>query len=159
MEVVDVNNPELGVWQVVVKGYHVEVGNSPDGGAQIASIVSDLKLNEPMDNGKHPYLPNMQTSETPPLGDYLEHYVTFGPETSLGAGDHIYLYNEWNQLIGDYTGNSLAKQCVLVKTKFLKIILDSDNDQSRGYGYSISKIEHVPYGVLQVLFPPYKKGD
>ena len=59
----------------------------------------------------------------------------------------------------DYTGNSLANQCVLVKTKFLKIILDSDNDQSQGYGYSISKIEHVPYGVLQVLFPPYKKGD
>lgn len=57
---------------------------------------------------KYPYLPNMQTSETLPLGDYLEHYVTFGPETSLGAGDHIYLYNEWNQLIGDYTGNSLA---------------------------------------------------
>ena len=46
-----------------------------------------------------------------------------------------------------------------VKTKFLKIILDSDNDQSQGYGYVISKIEHVPYGVLQGLFPPYKKGD
>ena len=159
VEVVDVDNPPLGVWQVVVKGYRVEVGNSSDGGAQIASIVSDLKLNEPTDNGKHPYFPNMQTSEIVPLGDYLEHYVTFGPETSLGAGDHIYLYDEWDHLIGDYMGNSLANQRILVKTKFLKIILDSDNDQSQGYGYSISKIEHVPYGVLQVLFPPYKKGD
>ena len=45
-----------------------------------------------------------------------------------------------------------------VKTRFLKIILDSDNDNNQDYGYSISKIEHVPYGSLQVLFPPYKKG-
>ena len=160
VEVVDVDNPPLGVWQVVVKGYQVWVGNSSDRRAQIASIVSDLKLNEPTDNGKHPYLPNMQTSEIIPLGDYLEHYVTFGPETSLGAGDHIYLYDGWNHLIGNYMGNELAGKRILVKTKFLKIILDSDNDDSQGYGYSISKIEHVPYGVLQVLFPPYKKkGD
>jgi subtilisin family serine protease len=159
VEVVDVENPPLGVWQVVVKGYRVEVGNSSDGGAQIASIVSDLKLHEPMNSGPSPYASNVQTSEIIPLGDYLEHYVTFGPETSLGIGDHIYLYDGWGHLIGDYMGNSLANQRILVKTKFLKIILDSDNDQSQGYGYSISKIEHVPYGVLQVLFPPYKKGD
>ncbi len=160
VEVVDVDNPPLGVWQVVVKGYQVWVGNSSDRRAQIASIVSDLKLNEPTDNDKHPYAPNMQTSEIVPLGDYLEHYVTFGPETSLGAGDHIYLYDAWNHLIGNFMGNELAGKKILVKTKFLKIILDSDNDQSQGYGYSISKIEHVPYGILQVLFPPYKKkGD
>jgi len=159
VEVVDVEKPPLGVWQVVVKGYRVETGNNSDRRAQIASIVSDLKLNEPTNNGKHPYLPNMQTSEIVPLGDYLEHYVTFGQETSLGAGDHIYLYDGWNYLIGNYMGNELAGKRILVKTKFLKIILDSDNDQSQGWGYSISKIEHVPYGVLQVLFPPYKKGD
>ena len=159
VEVVDVDNPPLGIWQVVVRGYRVEAGNSADGRAQIASIVSDLKLNKPTSNRKHPYLPNMQTSEIIPLGDYLEHYVTFGPETSLGAGDHIYLYDGWNHLIGDYMGNELAGKRILVKTKFLKIILDSDNDQSQGYGYAISKIEHVPYGVLQVLFPPYEKGD
>ncbi|MBR3070975.1 S8 family serine peptidase [Fibrobacter sp.] len=160
VEVVDVDNPPLGVWQVVVKGYQVWVGNSSDRRAQIASIVSDLKLNEPTDNGKHPYLPNMQTSEIIPLGDYLEHYVTFGPETFLGAGDHIYLYDGRNRLIGNYMGNELAGKRILVKTRFLKIILDSDNDDSQGYGYSISKIEHVPYGILQVLFPPYKKkGD
>lgn len=158
VEVVDVDNPSLGVWQVVVKGFRVEVGNSADGGAQIASIVSNLKLNEPTSNDNHPYLPNIQTSEIIPLGDYLEHYITFGPETSLGEGDHIYLYDVWDHLIGDYTGNSLANQRINVKTRFLKIILDSDNDNSQGYGYSISKIEHVPYGVLQVLFPPYKKG-
>ena len=167
VEVVDVDNPSLGVWQVVVKGYRVEVGNSSDGMAQIASIVSDLKLNEPTDNGKHPYAPNVQTAEIRDLVDScghaegcLEYYVTFGPETSLGAGDHIYLYDGWNRLIGDYTGNSLANQRIFVKTRFLKIILDSDNDQSQGYGYSISNIEGVSYGVLRVLFPPYKKkGD
>ena len=56
-------------------------------------------------------------------------------------------------------GNSLANKRVIVKTRFLKIILFSNDDNSQGWGYSISKIEHVPYGVLQVLFPPYKKGD
>ena len=71
----------------------------------------------------------------------------------------FYLFDEWDNLIGDYTGNSLANQRVIVKTRFLKIILFSNDDDSQGWGYSISKIEHVPYGVLQVLFPPYKKGD
>ena len=88
----------------------------------------------------------------------MEHYVTFGPETSLGEGDHIYLYDGWNRLIGDYTGNGLANKRILVTTRFLRVILDSDNDKSQGWGYSISNTEHIPYGVLQVLFPPYKKG-
>jgi hypothetical protein len=52
----------------------------------------------------------------------------------------------------------MANQRILVHTRYLKIILDSDNDNSQGYGDSISKIEHIPYGVLQVMFPPYKKG-
>ena len=85
--------------------------------------------------------------------------MTFSSETSLGQGDHIYLYDERNHLIGDYVGNSLANRRVIVKTRFLKIILFSNDDDSQGWGYSISKVEHVPYGVLQVLFPPYKKGD
>ena len=165
VEVVDVDNPESGTWQVVVKGYRVETGNSPDGRAQIASIVSDFPLIEATGNGNHPYAANTQTSEITDLEKgcnqiscYLENYITFGPETSLGEGDHIYLYDGWNRLIGDYTGNSLANKRILVTTRFLRIILDSNNDESQGWGYSISGIEHVPYGVLQVLFPPYKKG-
>ena len=165
VEVVDVDNPESGTWQVVVKGYRVETGNSPDGRAQIASIVSDFPLIEATGNGNHPYAANTQTSEIIDLEKgcnqiscYLENYITFGPETSLGEGDHIYLYDGWNRLIGDYTGNSLANKRILVTTRFLRIILDSNNDESQGWGYSISGIEHVPYGVLQVLFPPYKKG-
>jgi hypothetical protein len=160
VEVVDVDNPEPGLWQVVARGFRVETGNSPDGKAQIASIASDFELMDKMYNEEHPYGANAKMWEIRDLGGgFLEHYVTFSPETSLGVGDHIYLYDEWDNLIGDYMGNSLANQRVIVKTRFLKIILFSDNDQSQGYGYSISKIEHVPYGVLQVLFPPYKKGE
>ena len=166
VEVVDVDTPESGTWQIVVKGYRVETGNSPDGRAQIASIVSDYPLIETTNNGTHPYAANTQTSEIIDLEEgcnqtscYLENYVTFGPETFLGEGDHIFLYDGWNRLIGDYTGNSLASKRILVTTRFLRIVLDSNNDESQGWGYSISGIEHIPYGVLQILFPPYKKGE
>ncbi len=166
VEVVDVDNPESGLWQVVTKAYgRVEPGNSPDGKAQIASIVSDFELMDKMYNGEHPYEVSAKLWKVVDLDegylgneDCLEHYVTFSSETSLGQGDHIYLFDEWNNLIGDYVGNSLANQRVIVKTRFLKIILDSDDDNSQGFGYSISKVEHLSYGVLQVLFPPYKKG-
>ena len=161
VEVVDVDNPELGVWYVVAKGRDVKTGNSSDGKAQLASVVSDLELVDMLyDDTKHPYVPNAKMGVLMDLGDgYLEHLVTFGPETSLGSGDHIYLYDGWNQLIGDFTGNSLANRQVPVSTRYLKIILDSDDDDSQGWGYSITNVEHVPYGVLQVLFPPYKKGE
>jgi len=160
VEVVDVENPEPGLWQVVARGFKVETGNSPDGKAQIASIASDFELMDKMYNNEHPYEANAKMWEIRDLGDgFLEHYVTFSSETSLGQGDHIYLYDEWDNLIGDYMGNSLANQRIIVKTKFLKIILFSNDDQSQGWGYSISKVEHIPYGVLQVLFPPYKKGE
>ena len=154
------DNPEPGIWHVVAKGHDVKAGNSSDGKAQLASVVSDFELIDMLYDGRHPYVPNVRMGEFMDLGEgYLEHYVTFGPETFLGAGDHIYLYNEWNQLIGDFTGNSLANRRIIVNTRFLKIILDSDDDDSQGWGYSITNVEHVPYGVLQVLFPPYKKGD
>ena len=161
VEVVDVDNPELGVWYIVAKGRDVKTGNSSDGKAQLASVVSDLELVDMLyDDTKHPYAPNAKMGKFMDLGDgYLEHLVTFGPETSLGSGDHIYLYDGWNQLIGDFTGNSLANRQVPVSTRYLKIILDSDDDDSQGWGYSITNVEHIPYGVLQVLFPPYKKGE
>jgi hypothetical protein len=41
----------------------------------------------------------------------------------------------------------MANQRILVHTRYLKIILDSDNDNSQGYG------------VLQDMFPPYKKKE
>ncbi|MBR6379456.1 MAG: S8 family serine peptidase [Fibrobacter sp.] len=159
VEVVDVDNPEPGVWQVVCKGYRIETGNNIDSTAQVASIVSDYPLMAALDNGKHPYDANVRMSETYDLGDNLENYVTFGTATSLGAGDTIYLYDSWNRLIGSYTGNSLAGKRITVKSRYLKIVLDSNNDNSQGWGYSIAKIEHLSYGVLQTLFPPYKKRE
>ena len=163
VEVVDVDNPEMGVWQVVAKGVDVKSGNSPDGRAQFASIVSDFELIENLykEESPHPYPANAKITGVVDTGDdgCLEHYVTFSAATSLGAGDRIYLYDGKNRLIGTYTGNSLANQRILVQTRYLKIILFSNNDNSQGWGYSISKIEHIPYGVLQVMFPPYKKGD
>ena len=128
--------------------------------------ILHLKLMDKMYNGEHPYPANIKMWDIVDLdkdyledADCLEHYVTFGSETSLGQGDYIYLYDEHDDLIGNYVGKDLANQRVVVKTRFLKIILFSNDDNSQGWGYSISKIEHVPYGVLQVLFPPYKKGE
>ena len=161
VEVVDVDYPEPGVWQIVAKGYKVGAGsgNSPDGNAQIASIVSDYEMMGMVygEESPHPYAPNAKITGIVDLGDALEHYVTFSSQTSLGNGDHISLYDEFGRLIGAYTGNSLASKKVTVKTRFLKVVIDSDDDNSQGYGYSISKVEHLSYGVLQVLFPPYKK--
>jgi len=167
VEVVDVDNLEPGLWQVVTKAYgRVEPGNSPDGKAQIASIVSDFELMDKMYNGEHPYEVSAKLWKVVDLDegyleneDCLEHYVTFSSETSLGQGDHIYLFDEWDNLIGDYTGNSLANQRVIVKTRFLKIILFSNDDNNQGWGYFITNVEHIPYGVLQVMFPPYKRGE
>ena len=45
VEVVDVDNPEQGIWQVVVRGTAVREGNV-NGDAQLASIVSDFTLTE-----------------------------------------------------------------------------------------------------------------
>ena len=163
VEVVDVDNPEPGVWQIVAKGYKVDAGagNSSDGNAQIASIVSDFEMMGMVygEESLHPYAPNVKITGIVDLGDALEHYVTFSSQTSLGNGDLISLYDEFGRLIGTYTGNSLANKKVTVKTRFLKIIIDSDDDNSQGFGYSISKVEHLSYGVLQVLFPPYKKKE
>ena len=41
----------------------------------------------------------------------------------------------FSYLIGDYVGNSLANKRGIVKTRFLKIILFSNDDDSQGWGY------------------------
>ena len=106
VEVVDIKGDtegeliETGEWQVVVEGYKVKVGNSTDGFAQVASIVSDFKLEEPSCfNEEHPYLRNKGSSCVHELGDYLENYVTFDSRTYVAPGDWIYLYDASNRLI------------------------------------------------------------
>lgn len=155
VEVVDVEaetpdtDIETGEWQVVVEGYKVKVGNSADGFAQVASIVSDFKLEEPTCfKDVHPYLKNKTSSCVHELGDYLENYVTFDSRTFVAPYDRIYLYDGAGQLIGTYTGFELAGKTIAVKTKTLKVVLESNNDNQQGWGYSIDKVEHLPYDAL-----------
>ncbi len=158
IEVVDVEGDfeddliETGEWQVVVEGYNVVKGNSTDGFAQVASIVSDFKLEEPTCfKDDHPYLRKRSSSCVHPLGDYLENYVTFDSRTYVAPGDWIYLYDSANQLLGAYTGSELAGKTVTVGTKTLKIVLEGNDDNQQGWGYAIDKIEHMPYEVLYPL--------
>lgn len=157
VEVVDVesDNPgvllESGEWQVVVEGYKVKVGNGIDGFAQVASIVSDFKLEEPTcSENEHPYLKNKTSSCVHVLGDYLENYVTFDNRTYVAPNDRIYLYDGFNRLIGNYTGSELAGKTVTVRTNTLKVVLESNDDDQQGWGYVIEKVEHLTY---EVLFP------
>ena len=155
VEVVDVEGEtpdsdiEAGEWQVVVEGYKVKVGNSADGFAQVASIVSDFKLEEPTCfKDEHPYLRNKISSCVHELGDYLENYVTFDSRTSVAPYDRIYLYDGVNQLIGAYTGFELAGKTIAVKTKTLKVVLESNDDNQQGWGYAMDKVEHLSYDAL-----------
>ena len=165
VEVVDIEGDtegeliETGEWQVVVEGYKVKVGNSTDGFAQVASIVSDFKLEEPSCfNEEHPYLRNKGSSCVHELGDYLENYVTFDSRTYVAPGDWIYLYDASNRLIGTYTASELAGKTVTVGTNTLKVVLESNDDNLQGWGYAIENVEHLPY---EVLFPiinnPWRK--
>ena len=140
---------ETGEWQVVVEGYKVKIGNSADGFAQVASIVNDFKLEEPTCfKDEHPYLKNKISSCVHELGDYLENYVTFDKRTYIAPNDWIYLYDGANHLIGAYSGFELAGKTIAVKTKTLKVVLESNNDNQQGWGYAIDKVEHLPYDAL-----------
>ena len=161
VEVVDVEGAtedadiEAGVWQVVVEGYRVTTGNSEDGFAQVASIVSDFKLEESCMN-IHPYLRNSASSCSYDLGDNLENYVTFDSRTDV-SNDLIFLYDGKDRLIGAYTGSQLSGKKVTVRTRMLKVVLESNDDNQQGWGYRISKIEHLPYAaVVPMLHAPAK---
>lgn len=158
VEVVDVEGRfedellETGEWQVVVEGYKVVTGNSADGFAQVASIVSDFKLEEPTCfNDDHPYLKNKSSSCVHELGDYMENYVTFDSRTYVAPGDWIYLYDGAGKLISAYTGSELAGKTVTVGSNTLKVVLESNDDDQQGWGYAIEKVEHMSYEVLYPL--------
>ncbi len=128
------------------------MGNSTDGFAQVASIVSDFKLDEPSCfKDVHPYLKNKGSSCVHELGDYLEKYVTFDSRTYVAPGDWIYLFDSADKLIGAYTGYELAGKTVTVWTNALKVVLESNDDNQQGWGYAIDKVEHMPYEVLYPL--------
>jgi len=157
VEVVDVDNPEKGTWQVAVLGTHVEHGNSADGDAQMASIVSDFALGESGCQIAHPYAPLDNLVCEYHFGDNLENFVTFDPLTFVGSGDYIYLYDAADRLLGTYTGSDLAGKRIKVKSKKLKVILDTDNDGTEGWGFGIKRIEKTPVSILPMLFKATQK--
>lgn len=83
VEVVDVDNPEEGIWQVVVRGTMVREGNV-NGDMQAASIVSDVALAESSCRIVHPYKAQEHLECEYNLGDNLETFVTFDEKTFVG---------------------------------------------------------------------------
>lgn len=153
VEVVDVDNPESGIWQVVVMGTSITQGNGiSDKNAQVVSLASDVSLNDSICGVVSPYPPMSTLQCEYDLGDNLENYVIFGEEATLGSGDTIYIYDAKDKLLSKYTGSSLAGKRLTLRTNKLKIVLDSDNEDTRDFGYRIKKIESLPYTILPTLF-------
>ena len=159
VEVVDVENPERGTWQAVVRGTSIQEGNNSDGNARVATIVNDFALYESSCQIVHPYAPQSRLECEYALGSNLENFVTFGEKTFVGSGDSIALYNADNELLGIYTGNALAGKRIRVKSSKIKVILDSDNDGVQGYGFEISRIERIPNPFLPLLFQSTQKKN
>lgn len=157
VEVVDVDNPETGDWQVVVLGRSIQKGNNGDESAQIASLVSDSPLMESECQMMHPYNPQATYTCEYNFGDNLENFITFDTRTFAGSGDYIYLYDGNGNSLGVFTGSALAGKRIKTKTKKIKVELHSDNDGIQGWGFGVSKIEKTPFSILNMLFEATKK--
>lgn len=150
VEVVDVENPESGSWQVVVRGTRISEGNNANGDAQVASIVSDFELKQSQCQIMHGYSAQSRYVCDYPFEKQNANYITFAESTFVGSGDTISLYDDKNGLLGKYTGNSLAGQKFRVKATRFKVVLDSDNDGVQGWGFGVSKIESIPFAILNM---------
>lgn len=164
VEVVDVENPELGKWQVVVFGRSITDFNNASDNAQVASLVSDLDLKPDNKLGStyscavvNGYEPQTDYSCTQPLGNNIIYYVTFHDSTSLGDGDDIVLTDANGNTIGMYVGNELAGKTIKVKSSKLTVTLHSDNDKSQGWGFKITSIRSVNHAILKMPFEAIKK--
>ena len=157
VEVVDVESPEAGIWQVVVMGRNIVFGNDESKTEQIASLVSDYALSNSECQISHPYSPQSELVCEYPLGKNLVSYVFFDKRTFVGAGDTICLYDGEKRKIGSFTGNELAGKRIQVKSNILKVLLKSDNDEHQGWGFAISKIERIPVSLLRLPFDAIQK--
>ena len=153
VEVVDVDYPEKGRWLVVVRTAKVREGvDSEIGKVQTVSIASDLMI-EDYDIGceiSHPYVPQSSVVCIYDFGYNLTNFVTFSNQTLVGPGDYIQLLDDKNYIIGTYTGSQLAGARLKIDSSKLTVKLESSNNKSdnRYYGFSIDKIEKIPYSML-----------
>ena len=158
VEVVDVDNPEPGRWQVVVMGRRLEDYNNADSNAQVATLVSDFALKESnFCSIVHDYAPQTTYRCSYVLGDDAISYVTFDERTLVGAGDDIQLFDENGTLLGTYVENQLAGKRLKFRSKLLTVVLHSDNDNSQGWGFGVTKIKVYPMLVLKMPFEFTKK--
>lgn len=166
VEVVDVDAPdvELGKWAVVVRAHTIKNGTENEKPVQVASIASDFMLNESAAEGNigcdiaHPYKPQSSLKCVYDFGENMENYVTFSTNTYVAEGDTIELRDEiGSELRDDYgrgigrkfTYGSLAGKRIKVNSRKLQVLLESDNNpNSVNYGFSIDKIETIPYPML-----------
>ena len=137
VEVVDVEYPEPGNWQVAVRGFSVKDGNDPSEKAQIASIVADEELLQAKCLVMHDYAAQSEYTCEYPLGKNLANFVTFDRRTFLASGDTIRFYDDADKLLGKYTGAMLARKKLRINSTKLRVVLESDNDGKQGWGYEI----------------------
>ncbi|MBR4915974.1 MAG: S8 family serine peptidase [Fibrobacter sp.] len=160
VEVVDVDNPEPGRWQVVVMGRRLEDYNNADSSAQVATLVSDFALKESnFCSVVHDYAPQTTYRCSYTLGDDAISYVTFDERSFVGAGDNIQLFDENGTLLGTYVENQLAGKRLKFRSRLLTVVLHSDNDNSQGWGFGITKIKVYPMSVLKMPFEFTKKVE
>lgn len=158
VEVVDVDNPEPGRWQVVVIGRRLEDYNNADSNAQVATLVSDFALKESnFCSIVHDYAPQTTYRCSYVLGDDAISYVTFDERTLVGAGDDIQLFDENGTLLGTYVENQLAGKRLKFRSRLLTVVLHSDNDNSQGWGFGVTKIKVYPMSVLKMPLEFTKK--
>ena len=152
VEVVDVENPENGTWQVVVRGTRISYGNNETETAQIASLVSDFELEKSQCQIIHDYAAQSHYECEYPFDGNSANYVTFAESTFVGTGDTISLYDASESLLGKYVADSLAGKKLKVKSTKLKVVLDSDNDGIQGWGFGVTQIQSIPYSILKMPF-------
>ena len=152
VEVVDVENPEAGVWYVVVRGTRVSYGNNESRTAQVASIVADYELKTSKCEVVHNYSAQSSYTCVYSFDKDSYNYVVFSDSTFVGTGDTISLYDAQNSLLGKYTGASLSGKKIKVNSSKLKVVLESDKDGVQGWGFGVSKIGSVPYSALKMPF-------